>query len=176
MTIMVFRRNFNRLRPVDSIKKVIDVEAGLVAATTSTNVLLNTTSGTAWVDANDSSVPQGCHVYGLYLSIYATLDGSPDASVPVINWFIFKNPSGSLTPPVPGATGGNENRRFILHEQKGLLGFDTPGAPPRKLFEGVIKIPRHMQRMGRDDEITVLIRAENQAGFFCLKSIYKFFR
>ncbi len=176
MTTMVFRRRqFNRLRPVDSIKKVIDTGGALVAGTVSANVILNTTAGTAWVDAGDSSVPQGCHVYGLYLSIYATGDGAPDASAPIIDWFIAKNPSGSLTLPAPGSTGGNENRRFILHEGKGLLAFDTI-SQPRKLFEGVVKIPKHMQRMGRDDELTVNIEDVNHAGHFCLKAIYKFFR
>ncbi len=172
---MVFRRSFNRLRPVDSIKKVVESSGALAAGTVSANVILNTTSGTAWVDAADSSVPQGCHVYGLYLSVYAIADGAADATTPIIDWFIAKNPSGSLTLPAPGSTGGNENRRFILHEGKGLLGFDTVGSP-RKLFEGVIKIPKHMQRMGRDDEITVNIESVAHNGFFCIKSIYKFFR
>ncbi len=175
MTQMVYRRSSNRLRPVDSIKKVVETSGALVAAAPSTNVLLNTTAGTAWVDAGDSSVPQGCHVYGMYLSVYAVADGAPDTTTPIIDWFIAKNPSGSLTLPPPGSTGGNENRRFILHEGKGLLGFDTVGAP-RKLFEGVIKIPKHMQRMGRDDEITLVIESVAHNGFFCIKTIYKFFR
>ncbi len=175
MTKMPFQRSFNRLRPVDSIKKVVESQGALVAGVVTANVILNTTAGTAWVDAGDSSVPQGCHVYGLYLSIYTTNDGAPDASAPVIDWFIGKNPSGSLTMPAPGSTGGNENRRFILHEGKGLLGFDTI-SQPRKLFEGVIKIPKHMQRMGRDDELTVNIEDVNHNGFFCIKAIYKFFR
>jgi len=174
MIAMVFRRSYNRLRPINSIKKVIDSDGGLVANVVSSNVILNTTAGTAWVDANDSSVPQACHVYGLFLSIYATKDGAPDASVPLIDWFIAKNPSGSLTLPTPGATGGNENRRFILHEGKGLLGFDTV-TNPRKLFEGVIKIPKHMQRMGRDDELAVNIMSADHNGFFCIKAIYKYF-
>jgi len=169
------RRMSNRLRPINSIKKVIDSSGALVSATVSANVILNTTSGTAWVDAGDSSVPQACHVYGFFLSLYATLDGSPNASTPAINVLIAKNPSGSLTLPTPGATGGNENRRFVIHEIKGLLGFDTVGTT-RKLFEGVIRIPKHMQRMGRDDEITVNIRTDAHNGFFCLKAIYKFYQ
>ncbi len=172
---MVYRRMSNRLRPVDSIKKVVESSGALVAAVVASNVVLNTTAGTAWVDAGDSSVPQGCHVYALYLSVYAVADGSPDATPPIIDWFIAKNPSGSLTLPAPGSTGGNENRRFILHEGKGLLGFDTVGSP-RKLFEGVIRIPKHMQRMGRDDELAVNIESVSHNGFFCIKVIYKFFR
>ncbi len=173
MTMARFRSN--RLRPINSIKKVIDTGGALVAGTVSANVILNTTAGTAWVDAGDSSVPQACHVYGIFLSLYSVSDGAGDASAPIVDWFIAKNPSGSLTLPAPGSTGGNENRRFILHEGKGLQTFDTVG-PPRKLFEGVIKIPRHMQRMGRDDEITVNIEDSTHNAFFCLKAIYKFYQ
>ncbi len=172
---MAFRRSFNRLRPVNSIKKVVETGGALAADTVSANVILNTTAGTAWVDAGDSSVPQACHVYGLFLSLYVVKDGTADATAPIIDWFIAKNPSGSLTLPAPGSTGGNENRRFILHEGKGLVGFDTVTGG-RKLFEGVIKIPRHMQRMGRDDELTVNIESPGHNAQFCLKAIYKFYQ
>ncbi len=176
---MVVARYMSRralaLRPVNSVKKVVDVEAALVASTVSTVPIANSLSAVAWTDAADVNIPQYSNMYGVYLSIYCTLDGAPDASVPIIDWYISKNPGNNLTMPEPGATGGNDNRRWILHEGKGLLAFDTIGQP-RLLFEGVVKIPKKMQRFSLDDTLDVRILSENHNGFFCLKSIYKFFR
>ncbi len=146
-----------------------------MASTVSTNGIYAGVDGTAWVDAGDTSIPQACHVYGIYLSLYAVLDGTEDANTPIVDWYVSFNPGTALTMPEPGATGGNEFRRFILHEGKGLLSFDSE-AGPRKLFEGVIKIPRKFQRIGRDDALQLRILTENHAGFFCMKSIFKFYR
>ncbi len=163
------------LRPVNSVKKVVDVEAGLTASTVSTNNVVNSLAAAAWIDAADSNVPQYSNIYGIFLSLYVTLDGAPDASVPIVDWYISKNPGDNLTMPEPGATGGNDNRRWIIHEGKGLLSFDTIGQP-RQLFEGVVVIPKKMQRFSLDDTLQIRILTENHNGFFCLKAIYKFYR
>ncbi len=174
---MVFRRKSRSCLGgiINSVKKVIDVDGALTASTPSVIPIANALSAVAWPDAADVNIPQYSHVYGIYLSLYVTLDGAPDASVPRVDWYISKNPGDNLTMPEPAATGGNDNRRWILHEGKGLLAFDTIG-PPRKLFEGVIKIPQRMSKFSLDDVLQVRILTENHNGFFCLKSIYKFYR
>ncbi len=177
--IMVVARYMSRralaLRPVNSVKKVIDSTGALAASTVTTVTIANSLAAVAWTDGGDNNIPQYSNLYGVYLSLYCTLDGAPDASVPEISWYISKNPGNNLTMPEPSLTGGNDNRRWILHEGKGLLSFDTVGQP-RLLFEGVIKIPKKMQRFSLDDTLDVRILSENHNGFFCLKSIYKFFR
>lgn len=174
-TLMVFRRRSRLGQIITSVKKVVDSEAGLVASTVATVPLINALAAVAWTDAADVNVPQYSHIYGIYLSLYATLDGAPDVSVPIVDWYVSKNPGNNLTMPEPGVTGGNDNRRWILHEGKGLLGFDTISAP-RKLFEGVIKIPQRMSKFSLDDSLDLRIKTENHNGFVCVKSIYKFFR
>jgi len=77
--------------------------------------------------------------------------------------------------PEPGATGGHDNRRWIMHEEKGLAPDVADGGTPM-VFKGVLKIPKGRQRMGADDQLTVRILSEFYAGFFCLKCIYKFYR
>ncbi len=175
MILMVFRRRSRLGQIITSVKKVVETQSGLTASTVSTVPLVNSLAAAAWIDALDANVPQYSHIYGLYLSLYATLDGAADASVPIVDWYISKNPGNNLTMPEPGATGGNDNRRWILHEGKGLLAFDTIGAP-RKLFEGVIKIPQRMSKFSLDDTLDLRILTENHNGFFCVKAIYKFFR
>ncbi len=153
----------------------MDADGALAASTPSVIPIANALAAVAWPDAADVNIPQYSHIFGIYLSIYVTLDGAPDVSVPKVDWYIHKNPGNNLTMPEPGATGGNDNRRWILHEGKGLLSFDSI-SQPRKLFEGVIRIPKRMSKFSLDDSLDVRILTENHNGFFCLKSVYKFFR
>ncbi len=165
---------FSRLHPVNSIKKVIDASGALVASTPADVVLANTDTS-AWDDGADANVPIGCTISSMFLSVFLYLNASVGVNVPLLEWFICKNPGNNLTMPEPGATGGNDNRRWILHEEKGLSADVGNGGTPM-VFKGVIKIPPRLKRMGADDTIFLRILSENHAGFFCVKSIYKFFR
>ncbi len=170
---MSFRnRRALRLRPVNSIKKVVEASGALVAATTSTIDLVATVDGTAWVDAADASVPQGCTVSSIYLSVYGIVNGDGTAA-PIFQWYVGKNPNNQLTMPAPNAAGGNSNRRWIVHSERGLTG-NSSGTP--MMFKGVIKLPPRMRRMGRDDHIFLKIISLNFAGAFCIQAIYKFFQ
>ncbi len=171
---MVIMRHSNR-RPIMSVKKVIDAQGGLVASTVSTVGLLNVTTGAAWVDSANDSVPIGCTVSSMYISVFVFLDGAIGATTPVIDWFFAKSPGNSLTFPEPGATGGNENRRWIMHEEKGLAPSIDDGGTPM-VFKGVLKIPKGRQRMGNDDSVFISLKSEGHPGFFCVKAIYKFYQ
>ncbi len=85
----------------------------------------------------------------------------------------MKKPTG-ITVPTPGATGGDVNRKLILHEEKGIPGNAADGAYPLT-FKGVIKIPRGKQRWGEGDSLLLRMRG---AGIYnaCVKSIYKFYQ
>ncbi len=160
------------LRPIVSIKKIIAGGGALIDGTTATIPLANAVAGTAWVDAADDLVPQACTIKSFYLSVfvYSTADGT---AAPIIDWYISKNPSDSLTMPAPTAVAGNENRRFVFHQERGLAA-NTSGTP--MVFKGVIKVPRGFQRMGRDDNWAVRLVINGEAGFFCLQAIYKFYQ
>ncbi len=97
--------------------------------------------------------------------------GTSGSTSGVVNWYIWKNPGGQLTTPDPTNTGVSDNRRWILHEEKGL--FATQDGTPM-VFKGVIKIPPRMRRIGDGDEIQVVIQTENDAAEFCVQAIYKF--
>ncbi len=163
------------LRPVFSIKKVIDSSGKTVIATASTTVLAAATDGTAWVDAADDSVPQGSSIKSIFLSVFVAIDESTQAATPLIDWYVGKDPGGDLTFPNPGATGGADNRRWIIHEEKGLTA-DVGGSGMPMIFKGVLKIPRKMQRFGRNDKLFIKLFTTNHVAYFCIKCIYKFYQ
>ncbi len=139
--------------------------------TTSITPFIDTVDGTAWVDDTSASVPQGAVIKSFFWSVYVytAADGT---AAPLVDFFIMKDPGTELTVPTPGATGGNKNRRWILHEEKGLAG-NQSGTP--MIFKGVTIIPKKMQRCGRDDRWLFSLVSNGFAGFFCLKVVYKFY-
>ncbi len=166
---------FSSKRPINSIKKVIDASGATVAGTVSVIPLVNVTAGAAWVDAGNVDVPIGCTISSVFLSVFVYLDQTVGVNAPIIDWYIAKNPGTNLTLPSPGATGASDNRRWILHEEKGLSSDVTDGGTPM-VFKGVIKIPRGRTRFGADDQLVIRLLTPSHQAFFCIKCIYKFYR
>ncbi len=163
---------FNRgmgLRPINSVKNIVDgTFLGVAAGVTTTTVLA---SGVNDYAGGVTEVPIGAKVMSIYLfaSIQQTVVNSN------IDWYIWKGPGNiTATMPVPGVTGGDQNRKYILHEEKGLPGLVTNGAPPH-IFRGVIRIPKGRQRFGEADRLEIKARG---AGIYdyCIKAIYKFYQ
>ncbi len=163
------------LHPVNSSKKVVDSSGKTVISTVSVSDLADVGTGAAWVDAADVKVPVGCHIHSMYLSVFVVIDESTQAATPLVDWFVCKNLGNNLTFPEPGATGGNDNRRYILHEEKGLTA-DVGGSGAPMIFRGVIKIPKHLSRFGLQDKFQFRLLTENHVAYFCVKAIYKFYR
>ncbi len=116
-----------------------------------------------------AEIPIGSKVSSIYLFVQVQCDTVNN----VVDFYVIKNPAG-VVQPVPGATGGQTARKYVLHEEKGIPGDFTTGSPPLT-FRGVIKIPRGRQRMAEGDVISVLIRG---AAIYsaCIKCIYKFYQ
>ncbi len=92
-----------------------------------------------------------------------------------IDFYVIKGPAGSLAAvPVPGLTGGNVDRKYILHEEKGLPGPMNNGSPPH-IFRGVIRIPKGRQRFAEGDQLLLVARGA-AAYDMCVKCIYKFYQ
>ncbi len=109
--------------------------------------------------------------------------GELAAEVPLVDWYVIKDNGSTMQTagfvvtglPTPGTTGLHENKRFILHHEKGLAGggdVSLTGLP--MIFKGVIKIPKGMQTFRSGDRILIIARA-NFASKFCLQAIYKWF-
>lgn len=168
---MRYFRSRNKLfkRPINSVKNIVDSTTLGVAAAVVTNV--NVADAVNDYTGVVSDVPIGAKVAGVYLFLQV----QQQAVNSNVDWYIWKGPN-LLTPtmPVPGATGGDPSRKYILHEEKGIPGPMNNGSPPLT-FRGFIKVPRGRQRFAEGDRMQVKIRG---AAVYdtCLKCIYKFYQ
>ncbi len=133
--------------------------------------------------AVNNQVGRGSSINGLFLSIFFYTEGGEVANeVPLVDWYILKNPGFSFTTvfdaanlPTPGATGVHDNKRFIFHTEKGLAGGgDASLAGVPMVFKSVLAIPRGMRKMNANDRIIICARA-NFATKFCVQAIYKWY-
>ncbi len=149
---------------IHSRKEIIDgTFLGVTGATVTTVTLtsvVNDYVGTA------GTVETGSTIKSLYLFVQIL----PTTGTANVDWYIIKKPS-AVANPVPGATGGNIARKYILHEEKGLPGNAADGAYPLT-FKGVIKIPRGRQRFAEGDVIGLVLRGADIYNA-CVKCIYK---
>lgn len=168
MKMARFRRGLS-LRPINSVKNIIDGVFLGVGAAGITNVNLafavNNYTGLS------GEVPIGASVKSVYLFVQML----PTLGTANVDWYVIKGNTATVAAaPVPGATGGDVNRRFILHEEKGIPGNAGDGAYPLT-FKGVIKIPRGRQRFGEGDFLRVIMRGADIHNA-CVKCIYKFYQ
>lgn len=149
---------------IHSRKEIIDTTLlGVGAATVSQVIVataINDYTGTV------GFVETGSVIKGIYLFVQIL----PATGTANVDWYVMKNPE-NIPNMTPGAVGGAPNRKFVLHEEKGLPGNAADGAYPLT-FKGVIKIPRGRQRMAEGDTIKVILRGTDIYNA-CVKCIYK---
>ncbi len=155
------------LRPINSVKNIVDSTSFGVAAGTNQTVTVGTVVNA--YAGGVSEIPIGAKVSSIYLFVQMVTD----SAVGNVDFYVAKRPAGVVL-PTPGASGGVTARKYILHEEKGIPGYQSIGASPLT-FRGVIKIPRGRQRMAEGDDITVQLRG-SAVYSFCVKCIYKFYQ
>ncbi len=166
---------------IHSTKNVFD-SSNVLVASTNTTIAQFIDAVDAPVLADPNGVLKNSKVYSTYLSVFVFSEGGELATeVPLVDWYVIKDNGTTLQTsgftatgfPTPGATGTHQNKRFILHEEKGLAGGgDASLAGVPMVFKGVIKIPRGMQTFRIGDRLTLNIRA-NFAAKTCVNSIYE---
>ncbi len=166
------RRSQNALRPIHSIKNIVQNVTIIAAAATELSVVLQTVDTAAL--ATTTEVERGARVNTVYIE--AWLYGNAVAGVnSPISWFLAKNPGNNLTLPTPATAGTNDNKRWIFAQGKGLVGASANGQPGY-LIRGWFRIPPRMRRMGSDDRI--ILSVQNQTANdvnFCKLFIYKWY-
>ncbi len=164
--LMSFRRN--RLRPVNSLKHVIDIQGGLVAGSRQNFNLVQTVD--APILANVAECETASVVNSVYLKVecYATSTGA------LANCYmiIMKNGGGNLATPNGNAVGVSDNKKFVIHQEMVMLEKNTTGLP-RILFKGVIRIPRGYRRNGTNDLLQISMFSPGITVDFCIECIYK---
>ncbi len=171
MTMPRFRNRGNFLRPVQRIKHVIDKQAGVVLAVVdNTNLIAATDTPTL---AATASVITGSAVHGIYLKV--EVSATTAAALANVYLTIFKNPGGSLGVPAPNAVGASDNKRYVIHQEMVMME-KSVGGNPRTLFNGVVVIPKHYQRMGPNDILSMHVLAPGVNIDLCIQCHYKEFR
>ncbi len=168
---MVFRQRSQAMRPVNSIKHILDVEGALTGGIGSTSLICTAVPNVDTAVFQPGDVRVGSTVNGFFLSVF--IIGATGAPVNgSANWYIAKRHSGQ-TLPAAGATGTSDVRNQIIHEEKGLIG---SGDGTAMAFKGVIKVPKGIRRMREGDAWAISIRMPSQGADdaqFCIKAIYK---
>ncbi len=153
-----------RFRPIiHTRKEIVDTTLLGVAAATISTVVVATVVNDYTGGVGD--VETGSKIKWIYLFIQCLAT----AGTANVDFYVSKNPPA--TTAVPGATGGDLFRKYILHEEKGIPGNAADGAYPLT-FKGVVKIPKGRQRMAEGDKILVVIRGTDIHNA-CVKCIYK---
>jgi len=170
------------MRPIISTKNVVELSGILAASTNTVNLNIALTADTAAL-ATSNSVERGAKINGIFFSCFWIAEGGEVAAeVPLVDWYIIKDPGGSMGStfdathlPTPGASGVHDNKRFIIHTEKGLAGggdASTAGVP--MVFKGVIVIPKGYRKFNSGDLLSVVSRA-NFNTKFCMQAIYRWY-
>ncbi len=169
-----FRRSM-ALRPINRIKHVVDLSATIAAAAVgANNIATATDTPTLGVLA---SVETGCKINGFYLRCEIASNEAIDLGViPNVYMIFWKNPGGNLTRPLANATGANDNKRFVIHQEMSMIENKGQGSNARTLFNGVIVVPKGMRRMGPNDKWECLILCPALDTAQCIQCHYKEFR
>ncbi len=167
-------RHRSNLRPIHRIKHVVDRNAVLTAGTQ-----LNDTPFIDAVDApvlgSTNQVETGSTVNGFYLKCEVVANETDAGAIPNVYMIITKNPGSNITIPQANAVGGNDNKRFVIHQEMVMLN-NLAGGNPRVLFNGVIVIPRGYRRFAPDDSLTLSLLSTAVNIAFCYQVHFKEFR
>jgi len=166
------------LRPVRSLKHIVDVATATVTSVISTIPVIEAVPSP--VLANVTEVEEGTRVNAIYLRV-EVLATNLFSDVPRIYFLVFKDLANQLSNPSPSGAGIAAQKRQIIHQEMTMIGGKGGGESfPRTAFNGVIRIPPKLRRFGYGDKLFILLQnsAAETTGItnVCIQCIYKEFR
>ena len=179
---MSSRRKFSRLRPVQSVKHIVETNGTVLAAASSTTSVVQEDANIDY-KTTVNRVKTGSTVHAIFLNVQ-TVAVIAAGGINNIYMAVIKNPGSQLVIPSLDTLGSSVIRKFVIHQEMIMTGQagGNPGAAniPRTLFKGVIMIPPRLKRFGVDDQLQVVLQHRTgeatQTTQFCLESIYKEFQ
>ncbi len=172
---MVFRRRMSNLRPIHSLKHVIDVQGGVVLnnkeAVTLSQSVDAPTLGT------QIGVEVGSKINALYLNVQVT--ATTEAALPNVYMIVYKNPGNNIIAsgiPNANAQGINDFKRQIFHTEMRMMGNSSNTQIPITLFNGVIRIPKVFKNQRINDIIQLQLFSPGVNFNYCIQAIYKEYR
>ncbi len=160
------------IRPVQRIKHVIDRQSAVAAGVVEDTILVNA-SDTPTIAAV-ATVITGAKVNGIYLHVECVNTGVAGVLANAY-LMVFKNPGGNLTFPNPNVVGGDDNKKYIIHQEMVMLQM-VDNSNPRTIFNGVIVIPKGYRRFGPNDLLSVRMFSPGVELNYCIQCHYKEFR
>ncbi len=168
----MYMGRMSALHPIQRIKHIIDAEGAVTS----------TQSVTPLAVANDnpalSSVTQvltGSKVNGIYLHV--EVSHTSGVGRPNIYLAVIKDPAGLLTTISNiNSMGDSNQKKFVIHQEMIMQSGDAGNGLPRPIFNGVIKIPKHMQRFAPSDRLVLVLLSPTVTSDFCMQCHYKEFR
>lgn len=167
-----FRRG-GQIRPVHSIKHIVDSSATLTAGTTLLTKLIDTVD--APIITGIIQCETGSKVNGIFLNVQVASNETDAGAIPNVYMALYKNPNGNITTINPTSTGDTGDKRFIFHQEM-IMFNNLAGGNPRTLFKGVIAIPKGYRVNRFDDELVLAVRSTAVNIALCIQCIYKEYR
>ncbi len=170
-----YRSRGMALRPVNRIKHVVDGSATIAAAAAGTFVLATAKDNPTQAEVN--TVENGSKINGFYIRFEVASNEAIDlGAIPNFYFIVWKNPGGNLTAPAANTVGGNDNKKFVIHQEMTMIENKGQGSNARTVFNGVVVVPKGYRRMGPNDvwEVKTLCPALDTAQ--CIQTHYKEFR
>ncbi len=164
--------NRNRLRPINSIKHIVDKQQAFALGVQTTNDLIKAVDTPD--NANTSEVITGSTVNSVYLKVEVVNTGTTGVFANAY-FIIFKNPGANLTIPSPALVGPTDTKKHVIHQEMVMLQF-VDNSNPRTMFQGVINIPRGYRRFGTDDKLQISYIAPGVELSTCHQCIFKEYR
>ena len=175
-----FRRGFQKgLRPIVTIKHVIDTNGSVSAALQSVTDIYDTRDSPS---SFTNQVETGARVRAFYLRV-EVIGVVPAGGVDNIYFYVIKNPGNRFILPSADAIGASDLKSFIIHQEmimttpQATSGAGGDNGIPRTMFKGVILIPRLYQRLGVEDKLQLVLQHRGgeatQTTRFCVEVIYK---
>ncbi len=172
MMVQVTMSRFTRLRPVNSLKHIVDKQGGLTVGTQVNDFLINTRDAPV-TTANPQEIHIGSTVSSIFLNVQVA--ASSTAALANVYLIIMKNPGNSLAVPAANAVGISDERKHVIHQEM-IMTEKNSTAIPRTLFKGVIKLPPRLRRFGIDDTLIFGLLSPGVTMDYCVQCIYKEFR
>ncbi len=159
------------LRPVNRIKHVVDIQAGVSLGVQSNHNLAFGTDNP--VQSTTIDCQTGATINGIYLKVecYARTAGA----LATAYMMVMKNPGGNLTFTNANVQGISDNKKYVIHQEMVMLNRQVNGNP-RTLFNGVIVLPRGYRRLGPNDLLQLQVFSPGVDLDLCIQCHYKEFR
>ncbi len=168
-------RNRNYLRPINTIKHVIDIQSQVGAGLQQVSNLVLAVENPVSTTANEVSI--GSSVRTIFLNVQTVVDTNAVGAINNAYMYLIVRPGSNITVasfPNVNAVGISDFRKQIFHQEMAMMS-DSSDSIPITLFKGVLKIPRKATRQGVNDSIAIVFGSPTGGPIldFCIQCIYK---